>query len=230
MLDLPTILACVFGSIAAVSASWALWLRRTMAREAELLQEIRDRTRQVEEANQKLEALSYLDALTGVANRRAFDEALEREWRRGIRSKRPLSLLMMDIDCFKAFNDTYGHQSGDLCLTQVAAALTSIVKRAGDQLARYGGEEFAALLPDTDLHGAAAIAERVRAAVEQLQIVNEASPAGHTTVSIGFGAVVASDAATPQALIAAADEALYRAKREGRNRTQEATSVTVQPS
>lgn len=221
-LDLPAILACVFGAVAAVSAAWAFGLRRTMAREAELRQTIRERTEQVEEANRKLEALSYQDALTGVANRRAFDEALDREWRRGIRSKRPLALLMMDIDCFKAFNDTYGHQSGDRCLTRVAEALSSIVHRAGDQVARYGGEEFAALLPETDRPGAAAIAERMRAAVERLQIPHKEAPGGYTTVSVGFAIAQATDAGTPEALLAAADAALYRAKREGRNRTVEA--------
>ncbi|HXG54379.1 MAG TPA: diguanylate cyclase [Vicinamibacterales bacterium] len=221
-IDLPGILAYVFGAIAAASAAWAMLLRRTMAREAELLQTIRERTEQVEEANRKLEALSYLDALTGVANRRAFDEGLDREWRRGIRSKRPLALLMMDIDCFKAFNDTYGHQSGDRCLANVAAALSSTVKRAGDQVARYGGEEFAALLPETDRPGAAAIAERMRAAVEQLHIPNKEAPGGYTTVSVGFAVAQATDAGTPDALLASADAALYRAKREGRNRTVEA--------
>lgn len=228
-LDFPGLLAAGFGAIAFAAAGWALWVRRTMAREAELLQTIRDRTEQLEQANRKLEALSYSDALTGVANRRAFDEAFDREWRRGIRSKRPLSLLMIDIDCFKEFNDAHGHQRGDGCIAQVAATLGGIVRRAGDQVARYGGEEFAVLLPETDSTGAAAIAERMRAAVEALRIPNAAAPFRFVTVSVGFATVVATDAGKPEALLAAADGALYTAKREGRNRTKAAPAADMQP-
>jgi len=228
--DLPGILTIVFATISAASAGWALWLRRTMAREAELLQTIRDRTEQLEQANRKLEALSYSDALTEVANRRAFDEALDREWRRRIRSKRPLSLLMIDIDYFKAFNDAYGHQGGDACLTQVAKTLASIVGRAGDQVARYGGEEFAVLLPETEPRGAAAIAERMRTRVADLKIPNEGAPLGYVTVSVGYATVTAPAAGKPETLLAAADGALYGAKREGRNRTCAAPSPDMQPA
>ena len=217
----------MFAAIAAMAGAWALWLRQTMAREADLLQTIRVRTEQLEEANRKLEALSYQDALTGVGNRRAFDLAIDREWRRGIRSRRPLSLLMLDIDHFKAFNDRYGHQAGDRALASVAGALVEIVRRAADQVARYGGEEFAALAPDTDRPGAEAIAMRLRAAVEDLAIPNEGGIAGVVTLSIGYATVVPVDTTAPAALIAAADAALYQAKRAGRNRVVSAAESAV---
>lgn len=229
LLDVPGILTLVFGAIAAGSAAWAIWVHQTLKREAELLQTIRDRTEQLEQANRKLEALSYSDALTSVANRRAFDEALDREWRRGIRSRRPLSLLMIDIDFFKAFNDAYGHQRGDSCIVQVASVLASIVRRAGDQVARYGGEEFAVLLPETDPAGAAAIAERMRMEVETLRITNDGAPLRFVTVSIGFATATPTETGRREGLVAAADGALYSAKREGRNRACAAAAMDVQP-
>jgi diguanylate cyclase (GGDEF)-like protein len=218
MPDLPLILTFVFAAIAAGAIAWVLWIRQTMAREAELVQLVRERTAQLEEANRRLEALSYQDALTGVANRRALDEALDIEWRRGIRSKRPLSFVLLDIDHFKGFNDTYGHPAGDRALASVAAALASVVQRAGDRIARYGGEEFAALLPETDRPGAEAIAERMRAAVEALGIPNTAAESGKLTVSVGHSTVRAADDGTREALVAAADRGLYQAKGKGRNR------------
>lgn len=221
-MDLPLILSFVFAAVAAGAVAWALWIRRTLAREAELVQLVRDRTTALEAANERLEALSYQDALTGVANRRALDEALDIEWRRSIRSKRPLSLLLLDIDHFKGFNDTYGHQAGDRTLARVASSLAGIVRRAGDRVARYGGEEFAALLPETDRPGALAIAERMRAAVEALDIPNTVSAAGRLTVSIGHTTIQATDEGPCDDLVAAADAALYQAKREGRNRACEA--------
>jgi two-component system, chemotaxis family, response regulator WspR len=229
LLDIPGILTLVFGAIAAGSAAWAIWVHQTLKREAELLQTIRERTEQLEQANRKLEALSYSDALTSVANRRAFDDALDREWRRAIRSRRPMSLLMIDIDFFKPFNDTYGHQSGDSCIVQVASVLESIVRRAGDQVARYGGEEFAVLLPETDPAGAAAIAERMRMEVEALHIANHGAPLRFVTISIGYATAVPTDTTKPEALVAAADGALYSAKREGRNRAVAAPAMEVQP-
>jgi diguanylate cyclase (GGDEF)-like protein len=225
--ELPLILSFVFAAIAAGAIAWALWIRQTMAREAELVQLVRERTAQLEEANRRLEALSYQDALTGVANRRALDEALDIEWRRAIRSKRPLSFLLLDIDHFKDFNDTYGHPAGDRTLARVAAALGSVVRRAGDRIARYGGEEFAALLPETDRPGAEAIAERMRAAVEALAIPNTAAGAGHLTVSVGHTTVLATDNGTQESVVAAADRALYEAKREGRNLAR-AAEVTAE--
>ncbi|HVL66837.1 MAG TPA: diguanylate cyclase [Vicinamibacterales bacterium] len=217
-LDIPLILSFVFAAIAAGALAWALWIRRTMAREAELLELVRERTAQLEEANRRLEALSYRDALTGVANRRAFDQALDAEWRRGLRARRPLSVLLVDIDHFKRFNDTYGHPAGDRSLGQVAAALAGVIHRPGDTVARYGGEEFGVLLPETDPEGAAAVGDRMREAVEALRLAHAGGVGGLVTISAGVATVVPSEDGAPEALVAAADAALYDAKRGGRNR------------
>ncbi len=165
-------------------------------------------TRDLEEANARLQRLSMIDALTGVDNRRRFDEALDREWRRSARSGAPLSLLMIDVDRFKEFNDTRGHQAGDDCLRTVAGVLRECLVRAGDVVARYGGEEFAVLLPDSDGEGAARTAERLRARVAQ---------GAPVTISIGVATTVASRDTSAAHLVAAADDALYEAKRRGRN-------------
>ena len=228
--DLPLILTFVFAAIAAIAVAWALWIRQAMAREAELLQMVRERTQQLEEANRRLEALSYTDPLTNLSNRRAFDEALDVEWRRGVRSKKPIALLMIDIDHFKSFNDTYGHPAGDSCLVSVAAALGSVVRRAADTLARYGGEEFVALLPETDAPGVSAIAERMRAAVEALNIPNARAVSGRVTVSVGHAALVPNAAGGVATLMAAADVALYQAKRGGRNRVAAAVTIEAAPA
>ena len=228
--DLPLILTFVFAAIAGISISWALWIRRTMAREAELVQMIRERTLELEEANRRLEALSYQDALTGASNRRAFDLAVNTEWRRATRSKLPLSLLMIDIDHFKTYNDTYGHPAGDRALAAVAGALGGVIRRAGDTLARYGGEEFAALLPATDHAGATAIAERMRTAVEALRIPHSGAAGGYATASIGYATVQARDAVSSDVLIDAADAALYQSKRGGRNRITAAAVAMAAPA
>ena len=222
--DLPLILTFVFGAIAAIAIAWALWIRRTMAREAQLLQLLQERSQQLEEANQRLETLSFADALTGVANRRAFDQSLDSEWRRGLRSRQPLSLLLIDIDYFKSFNDTYGHPAGDKCLAAVAAALSGFPRRAGDRVARYGGEEFAALLPLTDVLGAMALAKRMRAAVEGLNVPHTAGVGGRVTISVGCATSEPTSGMSAEALIAAADAALYEAKRSGRNRVVSAAA------
>jgi diguanylate cyclase (GGDEF)-like protein/PAS domain S-box-containing protein len=172
----------------------------------------------------ELARLATLDGLTGIANRRSLDETLDREWRRCARAELPLSLLLVDIDKFKALNDSQGHQKGDECLRQVGAIIGSTVRRASDFSARYGGEEFAVLLPETDATGASAVAERVRAEVEALGFPNEAGgmPGGVITVSIGGATlwpVPGEEKTGPVALIHMADQCLYQAKREGRNRT-----------
>jgi len=170
-------------------------------------------------ANARLEQLSLSDPLTGLANRRCFDETEDLEFRRAQRAGLPLSLLLCDVDFFKRYNDTYGHAQGDLCLQQVATALQQVVVRPGDLVARIGGEEFAVLLPATDLSGAAAMAERLRQAVTALAIAHAGSEAaGYVTLSIGYAAL--SDA-TPDfaTLMDHADRALYRAKSLGRNRS-----------
>ncbi|HEY6872675.1 MAG TPA: diguanylate cyclase [Geobacteraceae bacterium] len=183
-------------------------------------------THQLAEANRQLERLATQDTLTGIANRRFFNEFLYNEWRQALRNTQPFSIIMIDIDCFKAFNDTYGHQTGDNCLSMVASALQHVVKRPKDLLARYGGEEFVVVLPDTGSEGALLLAENMRATVERLGIRNEASTAGDTvTVSIGVATGLPGRDSTPEALIAAADKALYHAKGEGRNRTNAAENT-----
>lgn len=168
-----------------------------------------------------LEGLSSMDGLTGVANRRRFDESLGREWRRSARTRTPLSLLLADIDFFKQFNDTHGHLAGDDCLKAVARSLASGLRRPGDLLARYGGEEFAALLPETDADGAYQVAENLRCRVESLHVRLEHSEKPvRVTVSLGAAAMIPIPAKnTPGALVDAADKALYQAKRQGRNRS-----------
>jgi diguanylate cyclase (GGDEF)-like protein len=166
----------------------------------------------------RFERLASTDALTGLANRRRFDEVLENEWRRAGRVRTPLALIMLDIDYFKAFNDTYGHPAGDRCLQQVARTLSDVVKRPCDITARYGGEEFVALLPATDAKGASALAELLRESVAGLQIVHAASSLGTLTASVGVAAVVPAAGDASANLITAADAALYEAKRGGRNR------------
>jgi diguanylate cyclase (GGDEF)-like protein len=163
------------------------------------------------------QTLAWTDALTGVANRRALDQALDQAGRRARREGRHLSALMLDIDHFKLLNDAQGHAAGDRCLQQVAAALRDALVRPDDLLARYGGEEFVALLQDTDGQGAAVVAERLRAAVEALQLPHPASPWACVTVSIGVADNVHGQGQVT-ALIAAADQALYVAKCAGRNR------------
>lgn len=164
-----------------------------------------------------LDELVRIDGLTDIYNRRGFDEALEREWRRCMRQNVPLSLLMLDIDNFKHFNDRYGHANGDACLIKVAQTVNITARRSGDFIARYGGEEFAALLPETPLDSAKLIGEKIRQAVAGLGIVHEYSGGcGHVTVSLGVCSMV------PQGedfleLVRCADSALYKAKNEGRN-------------
>jgi diguanylate cyclase (GGDEF)-like protein len=183
-----------------------------------VVETLRDITLQ-KQAQTDLEALAARDGLTGLANRRNFDERLLAEQRRGFRDQPPLSLLMIDIDCFKPYNDTYGHQKGDECLRAVARAIAGTLWRAGDFAARYGGEEFAVILPDTPMAGAAMIAERLRAAVENLAIAHVGSTVSdRITLSVG-GVVASAPYLPPQQLLSGADAALYRAKRDGRNRT-----------
>ncbi|MBU0516035.1 MAG: GGDEF domain-containing protein [Proteobacteria bacterium] len=171
------------------------------------------------EANRMLTRLSYLDALTGIPNRRYFDEFLKREWKRAAREKQSLALIMADIDHFKQFNDTYGHQEGDQCLIQVSRALSKALKRPGDLVARYGGEEFAAILPGTSLPDARLLAERMRAAVAARGIRHPTSPTSGVTVSLGVSALVPAGDVEAQTLVEQADRALYQAKQQGRNRT-----------
>lgn len=173
--------------------------------------------------NSELERLSLLDSLTGVPNRRYFDKIIQQEWSRAARERLPIAVVMIDIDCFKAYNDTYGHQRGDLCLQKVAAALGSGLKRPSDFIARYGGEEFVAVLPDTGLEGARLLSEVMRESVEKLALEHRASETcPHVTASLGVASAVPGRESAHAELIARADKALYAAKQNGRNRTQTA--------
>ena len=173
---------------------------------------------QLENANHQLRALAREDALTGLPNRRRFDEALGEEYRRAMRVGSPLAVIMLDVDRFKSFNDTYGHPRGDACLKALAAAIDGLARRPADLSARYGGEEFVILLPDTDAAGALALAERICATVRSLAIPHTGSDFGFATVSMGVAVMLPdTDAQGPAALVEAADTALYEAKRGGRN-------------
>jgi diguanylate cyclase (GGDEF)-like protein len=168
-----------------------------------------------------LARMARLDGLTGAANRRTFDELLLREWRRQARTRQILSVIMIDVDHFKQFNDTYGHGAGDECLKQITRTAEGTLQRPADLIARYGGEEFVALLPDTGLDGAMAVAEGIRAAVAALGLPHAGSKvAPHVTVSLGVACVVPETDVEPAMLLEAADAQLYAAKREGRNRTK----------
>jgi diguanylate cyclase (GGDEF)-like protein len=166
-----------------------------------------------------LQAMAFADGLTGVANRRLFDDTLEAECRRCGRNGAPLAMLMIDVDFFKRYNDRYGHQAGDECLKRVALTLKEHLKRPYDLAARYGGEEFACMLPDTDGAGALVIAEELRLAIAALAIEHDDSPvAPHVTISIGVAVLQPQDDGDCAALLRLADQALYRAKDAGRDR------------
>jgi diguanylate cyclase (GGDEF)-like protein len=166
-----------------------------------------------------LSTLSFIDGLTGIANRRKFEEALESEWRRCARQDAPLGLIMADVDLFKLYNDTYGHQAGDVCLKTVATTLAQSLNRGGDLIARYGGEEFVCLLPETDLDGVRATAARLASAINQLSMPHlKSSVARCVTVSLGGTSTVPHPDFVPPDLVRGADQLLYRAKQEGRNR------------
>jgi diguanylate cyclase (GGDEF)-like protein len=171
--------------------------------------------------NTQLERLSTLDTLTGLANRRRFDEVLRQEWRRSAREGAPLSLVFCDIDFFKNFNDGYGHLAGDECLVKVARAVNAVSNRPGDLAARYGGEEFVLVLSGTAEEGALALAEKLRARVDELRIPHAHQELGpHVTISLGVASVVPRPGSFPEELLDLADRALYAAKEEGRNRVK----------
>lgn len=173
------------------------------------------------DAIDQLRDLSIRDGLTGIYNRRHFDEVLLSEWKRSIRTQKPLALLLIDVDCFKNLNDRYGHPEGDECLKKIAEQLSKIVRRSSDTLARYGGEEFVAILPETSRESAQTIADEMRISVEDLKIENEGSMANRVvTVSIGVCSEKAMLNRPAEEMLNAADAALYRAKEQGRNCVQ----------
>ena len=180
---------------------------------------LQESQRQLEELNVQLLHLSLRDGLTGVANRRHFNEHMEIEWRRMRREGSPLSVIMIDIDFFKLYNDSLGHIPGDECLKRVAEVLRNTLKRPADLLARFGGEEFVAMLPGTPAEGAAKVAEMMRVAVEEAGIEHPGSKISRcVTVSLGVASTVPDGSGSPDDLIRAADQALYKAKHAGRNR------------
>lgn len=193
------------------------------ARELELLKatmQLERANQQLEESIRMLERMASVDGLTGVANRRYFDEMIAKEWRRAMRLSQRLSVILIDVDFFKNYNDTYGHLQGDECLKQVARALTVPLKRPLDIVARYGGEEFVVMLPDTDLDGATEVARQLHEAISDLQIEHAASRVHpYVTVSMGIAALSPhAEFPSPDALLNHADKAMYQAKMEGRNR------------
>jgi diguanylate cyclase (GGDEF)-like protein len=175
-----------------------------------------------------LRSMALLDGLTGVANRRKFDEQLLRDWRQSQREQTSLSLILVDVDHFKRYNDHYGHQAGDAALQAVARVLTSTLRRPHDLLARYGGEEFVGVLPNTGLSEAVKLAERMQAGVRALNLEHSGSPEAQVvTISLGVATVVARSDLAPQALVEAADQQLYAAKQAGRARVCAAALTTI---
>ena len=171
------------------------------------------------DVEEHLSNLAIHDGLTGIYNRRYFDETLAREWKRTMREKAPLSLIMLDIDYFKKYNDTYGHQAGDECLRQVATTISGALRRPADMAARYGGEEFVVVLPNLKLEDSAKFGETIRAKIEALKMEHKQSDANpFITVSLGIASVVPSSISSYEELVGAADKALYSAKNKGRNR------------
>ena len=177
--------------------------------------------RKTDELNVRLRDISFIDGLTGVANRLRFDDFFRKEWRRARRTKRPISILMLDIDFFKNYNDLLGHLEGDECLKNVAKTIQSHIRADVDLVARYGGEEFVVVLPETDLKGALKVAERIRRDIEGLKIAHPGSEVSKfVTVSIGVASIVPIDNLKKEVLLNMADKALYVAKKKGRNRVE----------
>ncbi len=187
----------------------------------EAFKALQESQQRLAEMNKRLMRLSILDGLTGIPNRRRFDESLGIEWKRAIRNKTPISLILMDIDYFKLYNDHYGHQEGDECLKKVAKTLESLIQRPTDLVSRYGGEEFVALLPETGPDGAMILAERMRHTIEELCIPHQKSKVSEcVTLSLGVASVVPEQGESAEKLVEMADKALYKAKQSGRNRVE----------
>lgn len=203
--------------IGALARDFTRMSQRIHEAHEQLEAKVLERTVALEEANRKLTALSVTDELTGIGNRRCFDETLPEEWRRAKRNGQYLALAMLDVDWFKKYNDYYGHQVGDECLRKVASAIQSHVNRAGDLFARYGGEEFALVVTAANSSDALEFVQSIREIVEAMQIPHEMSPFGVVTVSIGIAGVVPQGDEEVTPLLSQADIALYRAKESGRN-------------
>ncbi|HZK54193.1 MAG TPA: diguanylate cyclase [Desulfosporosinus sp.] len=181
-------------------------------------QELTKLHEQLKETHQRLQILSTFDVVTEIPNRRCLDDTLKREWNRCLREGKSLSLIIIDIDHFKPYNDHYGHLQGDICLRKVAKALASVVKRSCDFIGRYGGEEFAAILANTDDLNATKVAEQMRKCIEELKIIHEESSTGpYITISLGVATMIPTFNNSFLELISTADEKLYQAKSQGRN-------------
>lgn len=182
---------------------------------------VEERTRALAQANHQLQVLSHTDGLTGIANRRRFDETLQHEWARAQRAQAPLALIMLDVDVFKHFNDHYGHLAGDACLQSLALTLTQTGgRREGDLVARFGGEEFVVLLPAASAQAAMEVAGHIQQAITALALPHEGAPAGIVTVSFGVASMAPRRDQSPDELVRRADRAMYRAKQGGRNRIE----------
>jgi len=189
-----------------------------MRRLVEMQRALVEVTQELNAANKELQRLSTTDGLTGIANRRFFDQLSVREWRRCERMNKPMALVMVDVDHFKKYNDTYGHQGGDECLKLVAAQVARAAPRASDLAARYGGEEFVLVLGETTVDGAKWVANNIRQHVADLKMPHSASGIGHVSVSCGVASLLPIEGMTFDILLKTADEALYKAKEQGRNR------------
>jgi diguanylate cyclase (GGDEF)-like protein len=209
---------------AALAAEQEL-VRGLRSSEKQLEAKVRERTRALEAANRRLQTLSTTDALTQLANRRRFEETLEAEWRRALRRTQPLTVGMIDVDDFKAYNDRHGHRAGDACLAAVASVLANHFNRAGELVARYGGEEFVFIVPGMDEPEASELAERVRGAIEALSIPRADPGAGCVTVSIGVASTLPTVEKDSETLLRQADTALYAAKAQGRNRSLSSSAL-----
>jgi diguanylate cyclase (GGDEF)-like protein len=200
---------------------WALLHHRVhrLIQQSQLYRQLEDTNQKLEEVNQILQRLALVDGLTQVANRRCFDETLVHEWQRVSTESGSISLIFVDIDYFKRYNDTYGHLAGDQCLKQVAQTVSKAVPRPADLVARYGGEEFVVLLPGTNLAGANQVAEAIKAAMKRLDLAHSSSPLDRKmTLSLGISCLNPSQHSSPMTLIRLADKALYLAKESGRDR------------
>ncbi len=217
----------IIGFAAVVGALLIYTFRATIlqTRLRQVQESLNDSERNLRLLNSKLHEQSLIDPLTQIANRRRFEQVLEVEWNRALRSGWPISVIMLDIDHFKSLNDRYGHLRGDECLTTVAQMLGRDLRRGGELLARYGGEEFVAVLPNVDVEGALLTAEAMRTRIHQIGIENHGSPIGRLTVSLGVCSVVPVTGLPREKLVDAADTALYRAKSGGRNRVERSDPV-----
>ncbi|MBF0233236.1 MAG: diguanylate cyclase [Desulfamplus sp.] len=199
---------------------WSLERERQLNRKLSQLNDVlADKNEKLHELNEMFKNMASIDGLTGIPNRRRFDEFLDQEWQRSIRQQTPLSLIMVDIDFFKPYNDNYGHAAGDDCLKAVAQGLMNSIERKIDIIARYGGEEFVCVLPETSAEGARLVGERLRAGVISLHLPHAYSDADdQVTVSLGAATMTAEQGSRPETIIQMADERLYKAKDGGRNR------------